>query len=444
MLDRHHLHAYQLRFVDFIKERRRVFGLLEMGLGKSVSTLTAVADLLDGFQICRVLVIAPLRVANSVWAQEARRWAHLSHLRVSVCTGAEDARKAALGADADVFVINRENIPWLVELCGKRWPFDCVVIDESSSFKSPSAKRFKALRKVIGQSRYVVALTGTPSPNSLLDLWSQVALIDGGASLGKTFSGYRDRFFESDFMGYRWNIRDGAADKIHALIAPFSLSMGAADYLELPDRIDIVERVTLPPKATAYYRELERELIAELPSGETIEAVNAAVLAGKLLQAANGATYTDDAGNWAPLHDAKIDALRELVELNDEPTLVAYNYKSDLARLRQALPGAVVLDKDPAVIERWNRGEIRQLLAHPASAGHGLNLQAGGSLMVWFGLSWSLELYQQFCARLHRQGQGRPVRVVHLVAEGTIDQRVLTALSQKDATQRGLLSALKP
>lgn len=444
MLSRDNLHDYQHRAIDFIKDKRRCFLILDMGLGKTASTLSAMSDLLDSMMVSRVLVIAPLRVASSVWKQECTKWEQLKHLRVSVCLGTERQRLAALSRTADIYTINRENVPWIVAHYGDKWPFDAVVIDESSSFKSASSGRFKALRKVMPKTNYAVCLTGTPAPNGLLDLWAQVYLVDFGASLGRTMHGYKQRFFESDYMGYKFTPRAGAQEQIHKAIAPIALSMRAEDYLQLPQRIDLTEYIDLPSTALELYKDFERELLAELPTGEEIEAMNAAVLANKLLQLSNGAMYTDDQGAWREIHTAKIDALKELVEANDEPILVAYGYKTDLVRLIESFPEAVVLDKDPETIARWNRGEIKILLAHPASAGHGLNLQDGGALCVWFGLTWSLELYQQFNARLHRQGQQKPVRIVHLVARGCIDERVVSVLSDKDAQQSSLMRALKP
>ena len=443
MLSRDNMHEYQNRAVNFIKKNKRCILMIEMGLGKTTSSLTAFSDLLDGFVTERVLVIAPLRVANSVWAQECKKWEQLKHLSVSICTGTERQRIAALSKTADVYTINRENVPWLVKHYAKKWPFDAVIVDESTSFKSASSQRFKALRRVLPETEYMVLLTGTPSPNGLLDLWAQVYLVDFGQSLGRTMTAYKQRFFESDFMGYKFTPKEGSAEKIHALIAPFCLSMSAADYLELPERIDLIERVTLPPKTKALYDSFELELLAELPSGDMVEAMNAAVLANKLLQWCNGATYTDDKGNYEIIHNLKLDALGELIEQNDEPMLVAYNYKTDLARILERFPDAVTLDKNADTIARWNRGDINLLLAHPASAGHGLNLQEGGSLCVWFGLNWSLELYQQFNARLHRQGQEKPVRIVHLVASGCIDERVMAVIKDKDAVQSDLINALK-
>lgn len=443
-LNREHLHDYQKKAVDFIQTKERCVLLLDMGMGKSVSTLTAISDLFDGFAVNKVLVIAPLRVANSVWAQEKDKWDHLRHLNVSVCTGTEKQRIAALQRDANVYVINRENVVWLVDHYKKKWPFDAVIIDESSSFKNPSAKRFRALKKVLPYTNYMVLLTGTPSPNSLMDLWPQMYLVDFGDSLGRTVTGFRQRFFEQHYGGYRWKIREGCSEKIHSLISDRVISMSAEDYLELPDRIDLIENVELPASVFKKYKELESTLLAELDTGEEIEAISAAALANKMLQFANGAAYHDEYKNWAEIHAEKLDALSDLVEDNpDENILVAYNYRFDLDRLQKRFPKSVVLDKEQDTIDRWNRGEIKMLLAHPASAGHGLNLQSGGSMIVWFGLNWSLELYQQFNARLHRQGQTKPVRIVHIVSKGTIDERVMLVLKDKDAVQANLLQALK-
>ena len=443
MLSRDNLHAYQRKAVSFVLNERRCMLALDMGLGKSVSTLTAISDMLDGFTANKILVVAPLRVANSVWAQEALRWGHLQHLRVSVCTGSDKARRAALALDADVYVINRENVPWLVDNYGKKWPFDVVVIDESSSFKNPSSKRFKALRKMLPEIESIVLLTGTPSPNGLLDLWSQMYLIDYGERLGRTMTGYKQRFFEADYFGRKFEPRAGSPEKIHALMSDKVIHMSAEDYLDMPARIDFPVSVDLPSAALDGYLEFERTMLAEIDDQE-IEATTAAVLANKLLQYAGGAVYTDANKNWAETHSAKLDALSDIIDDNpNETMLVAYNYKSDLERLLARFPQARVLDKQQDTIDDWNKGRIPLLLAHPASAGHGLNLQSGGALCVWFSLNWSLEYYQQFNARLHRQGQTRPVRIAHIVANNTIDQRVLSVLQNKNATQKSLLDALK-
>jgi SNF2 family DNA or RNA helicase len=414
-----------------------------MGLGKTVSTLTAIVDLLDAFVIHRCLVIAPLRVANSVWKQEAETWEHIQHLKVSIVTGSEKERLSALMRTADVYVINRENVEWLVSN-QEKWGFDCVVIDESDSFKNSASKRFKALRKIIPETEYMILLTGTPTPNGLPDLYAQMYLIDYGQRLGRTVTAFRDRFFNKDYFGHAYTLKEGSADKIHALLADKVLSMVADDYLELPERIYLTESVDIPPKALLEYQDFEKTLLATLPDGEEVEAVNAAVLAGKLLQYTNGAIYTDEHHNWSEIHTAKLDVLAEIIEANEgENILVAYNFKSDLERLQKRFSQGIALDKKPTTVERWQRGEIKLLFAHPQSAGHGLNLQAGGCVSIWFGLCWSLGHYQQFNARLHRQGQGRPVRIIHLIAKGTIDERVMEVLAQKAAVQNDLLKALK-
>lgn len=447
MLDRSNLHEYQERCVEFVKKQKRVGLFISMGMGKSVSTLTAITDLQDSLCVNKVLIIAPLRVANTVWAQEAENWKHTRHLKISLCTGSERNRISQLNRTADIYVINRENVKWLIDLYAKKdkWPFDMLVIDESSSFKSAKSQRFKALKSILHLTNYAVLLTGTPAPNGLMDLWAQVYLIDFGQSLGRTMTAYKQRFFEqSGFMGYKFLPRDGADAKIHGLIEHQVLSMTAEDYLELPERIDLIEKVTLPATTLKAYAEFEKELLIELEDDEFVEASTAAVLANKLLQWCNGALYLDETKRWQEVHKAKIDALAEIVEDNaGESILVAYNFKSDLERLKAKFPDAVVLDTDPETIVKWNRGEIQMLLAHPASAGHGINCQHGGALAVWFGLNWSLELYQQFNARLHRQGQTRPVRIVHLVADGCLDERVMRVLADKDATQSTLINALK-
>lgn len=445
MLSRSNLHDYQKRAIEFIKEKKRCALFLGLGLGKSPISLTAASDLLDEFDVTRVLVIAPLRVANSVWKQEAAKWEHTRHLDISIATGTEKNRLTALLNRSEITVINRENIPWLVSHYKKKWPFDCVIVDESQSFKNAGSQRFKALKRVLPLTDYMVLLTGTPSPNGLLDLWSQIYLIDQGATLGRTMTAYKSRFFESDYMGYSHVLRKGQDDVIQDLIQPYVLSMDAEDYLEMPDRIDLIERVTLSPKILKQYKDFEKTLLTELASGEEVEAVSAAVLANKLLQFCNGASYYGEHGQWEEIHKEKLDALSDIVERDPtENLLIAYNYKTDLIRIQQRFPEAVALDKDPETIERWNRGEIKMLLAHPASASAGLNLQAGGSVLVWFGLTWSLEFYQQFNGRLHRQGQTKPVRIIHIVADECLDERVMSVLSDKGAVQGKLLEALKP
>lgn len=442
-LTRDLLHPYQKRGVQFIKDTPKCGLFLDLGMGKSLTTLTAIADLSDSMEINKVLVIGPLRVARTVWHKELKNWEHTNHLTYSICTGSEKERLQALMRNVDIYIINRENVKWLVEHYKTKWPFDMVVIDESSSFKSAQSQRWKALRKVMPYVDRMVQLTGTPAPNGLMDLYAQIYLLDTGARLGRNMTAFKSRFFESDYMGYKYTPRPGADNKIYSLIDDVVMTMRAEDYLQLPDRIDLVQSVTLPVKLKEQYDVLEREFIAEIDNTE-LAVFNAAALANKLLQFSNGAAYTDEHKNWVELHNGKIEALKDIVEDNQgENILVAYNYKTDLERLQKAFPDAVVLDKAGEAVEKWNNGEIKMLFAHPASAGHGLNLQHGGSMIVWFGLNWSLELYQQFNGRLHRQGQTKPVRIIHLVAEGCIDEKVMKAIEAKAKTQDELLNYLK-
>jgi SNF2 family DNA or RNA helicase len=442
-LTRELLHEYQERGVDFILNTPKCALFLDLGLGKTLTSLTAIVDLHDQLEVNKVLVVAPLRVANTVWHKEILNWEHTKHLTYSIVTGSEKKRIESLFKPADIYIINRENIKWLVDYYGKSWPFDMVVIDESSSFKSVSAQRFKALRKVLPYIDRLVQLTGTPASNGLLDLYAQIYLLDTGARLGRTMTAYKARFFESDYMGYKYTPREQSKEIIYSLLDDIVMTMRAEDYLQLPPRIDINQIVELPEKLMKEYRTLEKEFIADILDTE-IAVFNAAALAGKLLQFCNGAIYTDDSGAYIGLHDAKLDALAEIIEENQgENILVAYNFKSDLERLKARFKNAVVLDKQGEAVDKWNNGEIELLLAHPASAGHGLNIQKGGSIIVWFGLNWSLELYQQFNGRLHRQGQTKPVRIIHLVAGGCMDEKVLQAIESKAETQDELLNYLK-
>ncbi len=449
MPSRDDLHKYQERMINFIYNTPKCAVWAGLGLGKTITTLTAIVDLIDSMTVSKVLIVAPLRVANSVWHKEAANWQHTKHLKFSIVTGSEKERLAALHKTADVYVINRENVHWIVEhlkkdeLYTRFWKFDMIVLDEASSFKSASSQRFKALRKTIPFTNRLVELTGTPSPNGLLDIWSQMYLIDSGERLGRSMTAYKQRFFETDYSGYKFKPVKSADKVIHRLIDDIVISLNVDDYLEMPDRIDTVIRVPLPPSRMVEYKQLEREFLIQINDNEVV-AYNAATLAGKLLQYCNGAMYTDELKNWTEIHSAKLDALDDIISENsDENLLIAYNYKTDLIRLQARYPDAVVLDSDPKTIEQWNSGNIKMLLAHPASAGHGLNLQHGGSIIVWFGLNWSLELYQQFNGRLHRQGQTKPVRVVHIVADGCIDDKVMRAISDKATTQQQLIDALK-
>lgn len=414
-------------------------------MSKTVITLTAIKELMHNyFEVARVLVIAPLRVAENVWEEEARKWDHLQHLRLSKVLGSEKERIQALHNEADIYVINRENVKWLVDYCKNNWPFDMVVLDELSSFKSPRAQRFKALRKVRPLVRRVVGLTGTPAPNGLIDLWSQIYLLDSGERLGKTLTGYRERYFLPDKRSreviFTYKPKDGAEEAIYNKLSGICISMKSGDYLKIPERIDNIVPVFLPQKSMEKYRQLERDLLLPLLEGDVV-AGNAAVLTNKLLQITGGAVYDED-GGVQQIHDEKIKALEDLVEAaNGKPVLVYYAYRHDLERIQKHLDCRVL--STPKDIEDWNKGEVPVMLAHPASAGHGLNLQDGGSTIIWFGLPWSLELYQQANARIHRQGQRNTVVIHHLVAKETIDEDVIKVLANKEAGQEALLDAVK-
>lgn len=403
----------------------------------------------DMFDVNRVLVIAPLRVAQSTWAQEAAEWDHLGHLTFAKALGSKTQREAALQAGADITLINRENVKWLVERCGRRWPFDMVVIDELSSFRS-NCQRFKALRSVRPLIRRIVGLTGTPSPKSLIDLWPQMYLLDQGKALGKTLTAYKNAFFvpgrRNAYTVYEWLPRPGAREVIYRQLQGLCISMKAADWLQLPPAISVVRKVDMPDAAKAEYRQLERDLVLSFEDS-TISAASRGVLAGKLQQYANGAVYVDGPDGpekrWDEMHDAKLQELADLIEAaNGKPVLVYYAYKHDAERIQKAHPEARMLKTD-ADVEDWNAGRIPVLLAHPASAGHGLNLQKGGSIIIWFGLTWNLELYQQANARLLRQGQKETVRIYHIVASGTRDEDCLPVLKGRALRQEDLLNALK-
>lgn len=441
-------HDYQTRAIQRIINQDRVGLFLDMGLGKTVITLTAVQELVqDRFEVSRVLVIAPKRVAEDTWTREHEKWDHLQSLRVARILGNAKQRCDALAETADVYVIGRDNVRWLVDLCERRkcWPFDMVVIDELSSFKNPQAKRFRSLRKVMPAVKRVVGLTGTPSPNGLMDLWAEVYLLDGGKRLGRTLGRYRERWFRpaamNGYVVYRWEPLRGAKREIESRLSDICISMSAADYLKLPARMDNIIHVKLTPEAMAAYKKLEREQLLEVSEDDAVVAANAAAVMNKLLQMANGRVYTDRK-DVLQVHDQKAEALAEIVETTGEPVLVFYSYKHDLGAIREKLPEAREL-QGLEDIAAWNAGKIQVLLAHPASVGYGLNLQDGGHVIVWYGLTWSLELYQQANARLHRQGQQKPVIVHHLIAEGTADEQVMRALQKKDTSQEALLAALK-
>ena len=413
----------------------------------------------EEFAIRNALVIAPKRVAEDTWSREQAKWEHLKHLKVVKVMGTKDKRLAALKEQADIYIINRENVEWLVETLGTRWRFDAVVIDELSSFKSAKSKRWKALRKVIFGSRDVYGLTGTPASNGYLDLWPEMYLLDHGERLGKTLGAYRSTYFNpgahKGHVVFEWRLKPGARERIDARLSDICLSMSKEDWLDLPERTYNTIPVQLDSKARKLYDQFKRDKLLPLVHEHEKLAVAqgmdydtavvgdmAAQVSGKLLQMANGAVYDDD-GEVFHIHDAKLDMLAEIADTSaGQPILVFYNYKHDLKRLQERFPDAVKMGGED-VISAWNRGEIPMLLCQPASAGHGLNLQDGGHIIVWFGLTWSLELYQQANDRLHRMGQRSAVIVHHLVAEDTIDEKVMAALTAKDATQKGLLDALK-
>lgn len=418
---------------------------------KTVITLTAVADLLfDSFSVRRVLVIAPLRVARDTWPQEVKKWDHLEGLRVSVAVGTETERRVALQRSADIYVINRENVQWLIEKSGVAWDWDMVVVDELSSFKNPQAKRFKALMKIRGKVKRIVGLSGTPASNGLMDLFAEYRLLDKGVRLGRFISRYREEFFRPDktngVVVYSYKPLPFAEEEIYRRIADITISMKSTDYLKMPEKVISENVVYMDEREKKEYDRLKGDMVLEL-DGEEVTAANAAALCQKLSQMANGAVYTDD-GKTKVFHSRKLDALEDMIEAaNGKPVMVVYWFKSDLSRIEERLREKGItferLDTGDS-IERWNRGEIPVLLLSPASAAHGLNLQAGGSHIIWFGLTWSLELYQQTNGRLWRQGQKAETVVInHIITKNTIDERILTVLKQKDATQEELIAAVK-
>ena len=437
-------HDYQKRAIKIVIDQKRVGLFLDLGLGKTVITLTAIKTLLDEFEIVKALVIAPKRVAEDTWTREHEKWSHLSNIRISKVLGNQKQRVEALGEDADIYVIGRDNVKWLVNFYGPKFPFDTVVIDELSSFKNPQSERFKALRKVMPKVERVIGLTGTPSPNGLMDLWAQVYLLDQGARLGRTIGSYRAQFFRpaarNGYVVYKWAPVKGAKKEIEGRLKDICVSMMAGDYLKLPKRIDNEIPVMLSEADMAAYRTMEEQQLLRI-GNDTAVALSAAAVMTKLLQIANGAVYSDD-GKVMAVHSYKADALAEIVDTTDSPVLVFYSFRHDVEAIKKAIPKAREL-ADSGDIAAWNHGEIPVMLAHPASVGYGLNLQEGGHTVVWYGLTWSLELYQQANARLYRQGQTKPVIIHHLIAKGTVDEQVMRALKSKDTSQAALLAALK-
>lgn len=441
-------HSYQKYSIDKIIDNKKYGLFLEMGTGKTVSTLTAISDLIyDYIEVDKVLVIAPKRVAEDTWAQEVEKWSHLSHLSVSLVLGTAKQRTEALAADADIYVTNKENTKWICEKYRKDWPFDMLVIDELSTFKNSSSQRFKILKKQMPLVNRFVGLTGTPAPKNIMDLWAQVYLIDAGERLGKNMTTFRQHYFYpthqlTDHV-FNWELKDGAKDEIYDKISDVTVSIESKDYLEMPERIDSVKEAKLSKKERALYEQLEQDMIIEDTENDDkdIVALNSAALSQKLLQLSNGAVYTDD-GTYKHIHDKKLEMLDEIVEeAQGKPILVFYNFKHDRERILERYSFAEELEGD--YMRRWNNGEIQMLIAHPASAGHGLNLQHGGSIMVWFGLTWNLEYYEQANARLYRQGQKKTTVIHHLLTENSIDQRVYDALKNKKLNQSELMRAVK-
>lgn len=433
------LHEYQEYAKTWIVEHSHCGLLLDMGLGKTLTTLAAIDEIENIFcEGNKILIIAPKKVADETWSAEIEKWGF--EFTYSKVLGSTKKRLEALEKEADIYIINRENVVWLVECYKTKWPFTFVVIDELSSFKSSKSKRFRALRKVRPKIKRFVGLTGTPAPNSLIDLWPQIYLMDGGKRLETSQTKFKDRYFRPDKQNgpivYSWALRPNAEEEIYQKIDDICISMKAKDFLNLPPRTDNI--VTIKLSDMRAYKQFEKDLVLELEDQE-VTASNSAVLANKLLQMANGAIY-DDEKNVISIHDDKLEALEDIVEDSQgQPILVFYQYKHDLERLKKKFPQAEEL----TTVDKWNSGKIPMLLCHPQSAGHGLNLQKGGHIIVWFGLTWSLEYYQQANARLDRQGQTEPVIIHHLVAEGTVDEKVLSILQGKEKNQNALLEAVK-
>ena len=438
-------HDYQRYATDFIINNPISAVLLEMGLGKSVISLSAINELmLDYFDVSRTLVIAPLRVANNTWPDEIKKWEHLKYLSYSVVTGSEKERLAALRKPAHIYLINRENVDWLITKSGIPWKFDMVVIDELSSFKSYQAKRFKSLLKVRPKIKRIVGLTGTPSSNGLMDLWAEFRLLDMGERLGRYITYYRQNFFVPDKrnqqMIFSYKPKEGSEKMIYSLISDITISMKSKDFLKMPECVMNEVVVSLSDKEQKLYDSLKQDMVLSLEENE-IDAINAAALSNKLLQMSNGAVYNDDKESLH-IHDRKLDALEDLIEgANGKPVLIAYWFKHDLERIKERFDVREI--KTAKDISDWNKGKIPVALIHPASAGHGLNLQAGGSTLIWFGLTWSLELYQQTNARLYRQGQDSTVVIHHILTKGTIDEDVMKALKAKERIQNALIESVK-
>lgn len=456
--DRSALRPYQTYLADLIEEKECLLLAVEMGLGKTAATLTAIRRLLDFGEVTRVLIIAPLRVANDTWPDEIEAWSHARLLTYEVLTGSDEQRRQRAARPADIHIVNRENVPWLVEHLGEAWPYDMVVWDESSGLKSwkkrtpnKSLTRFGAMAKARKHVKRFVELTGTPSPNGIIDLGGQIYMLDGGQRLGTSRSAYEKRWFEADYMGWNLKPRPNAEKEIMGLISDVMVGLRAEDYIAMPEVIMNTVHVDLPPKVMKEYRQFERTLVAD---AYDVEAVSRGVLTNKLLQFANGSLYQEGEvdpvtlrrkrGPDVPVHEEKLKALDSIIEeAAGENILLAYSFRFDLARIRKRYPSAVVFDEEPDAVKLWNAGKIRLLLAHPASVGHGLNLQHGGHIAVWYGMTWSLELYQQFNKRLPRPGQLHPVVIHHIIARDTMDETALTVMSNKEATQDAVTNSVR-
>lgn len=442
-------HEYQKRAIQMIIDKPYVGLFLDMGLGKTVISLTAAKKLIDDYEVLRVLVIAPLKVAEDTWSRESEKWDHLKGLRIAKIIGDKKSRLLAAESEADIYVTNREQVKWLTEeYKGRRWKWDMCIIDELSSFKNHQSERFKALKRMRNAFSHIVGLTGTPDPNGLMDLWAEIYLLDGGERLGRFIGRYRSAFFKPGRMNpgtgviYDYVALPGAQKEITRRISDITVSMKAEDYIELPERIDNEVHVHLTDKEMQTYRQLEHDRILELDDTE-ISALSAAAVMNKLLQLSGGAIYNDDEG-YSVFHNEKMKALEEIIEAADSPVLVFYGYRHEKERLLEALDDVDPRElKTESDIDDWNAGKIKVLLAHPASVGYGLNLQDGGHIIVWYSLPWSLELFMQANARLYRQGQQKPVVIDYLIADGTVDEQVLNSLKHKNTDQEALLRALK-
>lgn len=451
-LDVTNLHEYQRRAVDFILDRKVCALFISMGLGKTISTLTAIDRLIHSMEVRKVLVVAPLAVAKNVWKQEAANWGHTKDLRITVVTGPLKQRIEAISTEYDVMVINRENLPWLIAHYGNKMPFEMLVIDESSSFKSHAAQRFKKLRKVVGQFRYVVALTATPAPDKLIGLWSQMYLLDFGISLGRTWTAYTKEYFHTAYNGFGMTLKPDGAERIYGKVegSGMVLSLAAEDYLKMPSIVYDKCMIDMEEKVYAGYEQTLKSGILTLDeSTPATAALSAAGLINKMLQYCNGAVYDEQdetleskTKTWTHVHDSKLDMLESILETIDEPVIVAYSFRHDLERIQKRIKGVSTI-KEGNIVARWNEGKVPVLCLHPASSGHGINLQAGGSRIIWFGLPWSLEHWLQLNGRVYRQGQTKPVMITTLMTRNTVESRVLDSLQSKEDLQSNLLNLLR-